>query len=101
MLLKNFACGGLSTFLHFNFVHDSIKYLCATLTVVVKNFPCAQAFVLLVFQFRLRFNSLFVCSDKRCKKIRLMLVKCSILTIIISILTIIYLLPKFIPAYAP
>ena len=27
---KKFACGGLSSLLHFNFVHDFINYLCAS-----------------------------------------------------------------------
>src|SRR2546425_12331265 len=71
MLLKNFACGRLSflyftpryitiyitiyhyiSLLYFNFVHDSISYLCTTVTnAVKKNFACGGLSSLLYFNF--------------------------------------------------
>ena len=51
MLLKKFAYGELSSLLHFNFVHDFINYLCATVTNAVTNFACGELSSLLYFNF--------------------------------------------------
>ena len=47
--LKNFACGGLSSLLYFNFVHDSINYLCTIVTNVVNKFRLRRSLSLLSF----------------------------------------------------
>ena len=50
--LKNFACGGLFSFLYFNFVHDSVHYLCAnSVQILLKNFACGGLSSLLYFNF--------------------------------------------------
>ena len=48
-------------FLYFDFVHDSIRYLCAKCVKCSKKFRLRWTFIVLVFQFRSRFRSLFVC----------------------------------------
>src|SRR3989442_12422586 len=66
---KLFACDGLSSFLHFYFVHDFIKYFCAIVTKAVKNFGLRQAFFTPAFLFRSRFHKVFLCvCDKGCQK---------------------------------
>src|SRR5437867_12862738 len=53
-VVKNFACGGLFSFLHLNFVHDSIYYLCANCDKCCKEkFSCGGLSVFIpIFQFR-------------------------------------------------
>ena len=52
MLFKNFACGGLSSLLYFNFVHDSI-IICVRLwqMLLKKKFACGGLSSLLYFNF--------------------------------------------------
>src|SRR5437867_4305247 len=50
-VVKNFACGGLSLLLYFNFVHGFINYLCTIVTNAVKKFTCGGLSLLLYFNF--------------------------------------------------
>src|SRR5437867_1775861 len=52
--VTNFACGGLFSFLYFNFVHDSIHYLCANCDKFCKKNCLRWAFSrpTPIFQFR-------------------------------------------------
>src|SRR5437867_2693386 len=73
MLLQNFATGGLSSLLHFNFVQDFVIYLCTFVTNAVKNFACCGLSSLLYFNFVHDFIR-YLCAncDKCCdKKFRL------------------------------
>jgi len=72
MLLQNFATGGLSSLLHFNFVQDFVIYLCTFVTNAVKNFACGGLSSLLYFNFVHDFIR-YLCAnyDKFCKEIRL------------------------------
>ena len=56
ILSKSLACGGLSSFLHFYFVHDFIKYFCAIVTKAVKKFCLRRAFFTPAFLFHSRFH---------------------------------------------
>src|SRR5437867_8609210 len=69
MLLQNFATGGLSSLLHFNFVQDFVIYLCTFVTTAVKNFACGGLSSLLYFNFVHDFIR-YLCAncDKCCKK---------------------------------
>src|SRR2546425_13283927 len=52
MLLKNFACGRVFSFLYVNFVHDLIHYLYANCDKCCKqNFACGGLSSLLYFNF--------------------------------------------------
>ena len=51
-VVKHFACGGLSSLLYLNFVHDSVHYLCANCDKFCqKNFACGGLSSLLYFNF--------------------------------------------------
>src|SRR3989442_915380 len=50
-VVKNFACGGLSLLLYFNFFDGFINYLCTIVTNAVKKFACGGLSGLLYFNF--------------------------------------------------
>src|SRR6266403_1359561 len=68
--VKNFACGGLFSFLYFTFAHDFINCMFTTVTDVVKNFACGVLFSFLSFNFvHDLIHYLYANGDKWCKKI--------------------------------
>src|SRR3989442_11319561 len=51
-VVKKFRLRWASSFLYFNFLHDSIHYFCANCNKFCKKFRLRRAFGTLIFQFR-------------------------------------------------